>query len=71
MMEESIAIASVYNPDQNVDVEGATLSDMIYKGATKATTYDTTRPFKVTAYAQLGELVQVDPYDVKINERQN
>lgn len=41
----------VYNPDQNVDVEGSTLHDMIYKGATKATTYDTSREFTVTAYA--------------------
>ncbi len=40
----------IYNPDAEINVEGATLKDQVWKGRKSATTYDTSQPFIVTAY---------------------
>ncbi|MBP3902685.1 MAG: hypothetical protein J6D53_14725, partial [Blautia sp.] len=52
----------VYNPDQNVDVEGSTIVDQFYKGSKRAVSYvtdDESRPFKVMAYAGKGTVDEV------------
>lgn len=41
----------IYNPDGKIDVEGATITDKIWKGAKNVTTYDQTKPLTITAYS--------------------
>ncbi|MDO4806702.1 MAG: Cna B-type domain-containing protein [Coriobacteriales bacterium] len=49
----SVKWTVIYNPDGKIDVEGATISDKVWKGAKNVTTYDQTKPLTITAYSSV------------------